>query len=102
MVSKWRKYWDTQCENIEQGLSEWRQSGSARLELQNLESVSSRKDLYSGGVTVTPTGRQRGGGQRHTAELATMVAPLLRKGECVRLRIEGKESSADHLVITSG
>jgi hypothetical protein len=102
MAGKWQAYWNSQLQQIERGLSEWRQGGFARVPLMNLKDVSSRGDLYGASVTVASYGPIKGGGQRHRLELALVIAQLLEKGEIVRVRIRGGESSADYLEFSAG
>jgi len=92
----WKEYWVTQLEQIEQGLLRWRKVGSARVRLKYLRDQTARKDLYTC-VTVTMHGAVTGGGQRHRLALAQVVAPLLEKGESVRLCIRGKDTPDDYL-----
>ena len=102
MASKWQEYWNTQLEQIERGLSKWRNEGFARAPLENLRDVSTRTDLYGASVTVTSHGPIKGDGQRHRLELGKVIAQLLEKGETVTVRIRGKDSSDDYLEFSSG
>jgi hypothetical protein len=96
MAKTWKGYWETQLGQIEKGLSHWRENGSARVRLQGLRDQTVRKDLYTC-VTVTVHGAVRGGGQWHRLTLAQVIAPLLRKGESLKLCIRGIGTPDDYL-----
>jgi len=96
MTRTWKEYWVSQLKQIEQGLLQWRKVGTARVRLSGLGDQTIRKDLYTC-VTVTMHGAVTGGGQWHRFTLAQVVAPLLQKGESVRLCIRGDDTFDDYL-----
>ena len=96
MSGKWNRYWSMQAGQIQQGFSQWRKSGHARVQLQNLRSITNRADLYSC-VTVTVHGPNSNvGGKQHMLDLARVVAPMVRPGESVKVCIV-RDGNNDYL-----
>lgn len=88
MPSKWYDYWSRQVlQQINLGISQWRQSGHTRVQLQGLRNLTSRKDLYSC-VTVTVHGPSGNiGGKQHMLDLSRVLSPMLRSMETVKICI---------------
>lgn len=91
----WNDFWTMRDQQIQQGLSEWRRSESAKVQVQSLQSKTSRNDLYKC-CSVTVNGPSSDvGGRQHMLDLALVIAPKRRENERVRVCIRHNDN--DHL-----
>jgi len=84
MAGKWQTYWRNLSSQIQQGLTQYRQSGRALIPLSGLRNISTRLDLYSC-VTVSVHGPSSNvAGKQHMLDLSRVIAPLLSPEEPIR------------------